>query len=471
MSTKHKTPGRGLVALGAAAVLIFAAGVIGRNVGLQQLQAVLTEETGDRQELQPFDLSAYTLFKAENAITHFTLENGELTGRTITETAVLPENAQLPESFSSETTLAVRPEDREEINRSAVFAGSGSASETHDFLVMRDIYLPDNTSLRLYMTEYQSEEPRPVSAYLNMWSGMDWELAESVPEEYSMWRDESAVQWNGSWFLNLGGKNLRYEPGVWQVTESLTEEERDALPRDGSVQYGDSTVPVLCKSTEYGSVELFYQPQNVVSVLNLAQMGQYLGVLYLDTNGDVWFDLVDENARCVQQVFIRESGEETLYAITVNTQKADQACFVLRQQESYTTVQIALFQVREDGSLNVVSLPGEAKEEGKLAGTVVVQLSPDGQKLLSVGSEETAVQLDSTPWETEPVTYYSGYRLNVYDLSRQTVTYSGKLDTGREMTWGRYLSSSDFIYYGLAGELMSMNRDCYTVFPQQTQEG
>lgn len=245
MSTKHKTPGRGLVALGAAAVLIFAAGVIGRNVGLQQLQAVLTEETGDRQELQPFDLSAYTLFKAENAITHFTLENGELTGRTITETAVLPENAQLPESFSSETTLAVRPEDREEINRSAVFAGSGSASETHDFLVMRDIYLPDNTSLRLYMTEYQSEEPRPVSAYLNMWSGMDWELAESVPEEYSMWRDESAVQWNGSWFLNLGGKNLRYEPGVWQVTESFTEEERDALPRDGSVQYGDSTVPVL----------------------------------------------------------------------------------------------------------------------------------------------------------------------------------------------------------------------------------
>ena len=200
-------------------------------------------------------------------------------------------------------------------------------------------------------------------------------------------------------------------------------------------------------------------------------MGQYLGVLYLDANEDVWFDLVDENARCVQQVFIRESGEETLYAITVNTQKADQACFILRQQESYTTVQIALFQVREDGSLNVVSLPGEAKEEGKLAGTVVVQLSPDGQKLLSVGSEETAVQLDYTPWETEPVTYYSGYRLNVYDLSRETVTYSGKLDTGREMTWGRYLSSSDFIYYGLAGELMSMNRDCYTVFPQQTQEG
>ena len=173
MSTKRKTLGRGLVALGAAAVLVFAAGVIGRNVGLQQLQAVVTEETGDRRELQPFDLSAYTLFKAENAITHFTLENGELTGRTITETAVLPENAQLPESFSSETTLAVRPEDREEINRLAVFAGSGSASETHDFLVMRDIYLPDNTSLRLYMTEYQSVET-PARCRLTSICGAVW---------------------------------------------------------------------------------------------------------------------------------------------------------------------------------------------------------------------------------------------------------------------------------------------------------
>lgn len=60
MREKQKTPGRGPVVLGAAAVLVFAAGIICRNIGLQGLQTALKEETGDRQELQPFSLSAYT---------------------------------------------------------------------------------------------------------------------------------------------------------------------------------------------------------------------------------------------------------------------------------------------------------------------------------------------------------------------------------------------------------------------------
>ena len=128
-------------------------------------------------------------------------------------------------------------------------------------------------------------------------------------------------------------------------------------------------------------------------------------------------------------------------------------------------------QINADGSLHVVNLPGEMKDNGELAGTTVVQLSQDGQKVLSVGLEEAALQVDRNPWNTESVTYYSGYRVNVYDLDRKAQTFSGTLDTGRDMTWGLYLSSSDFIYYGLAGELMSMNRDSYTVFPQQTQEG
>lgn len=470
MKTNHKTPGRGLVVLGLAAVLILVAGVAVRSIGLKKLQPVLKEETGDREELKSFFLSGYTLLQAENAISYFELENGKLTSRTMMETAVLPENAQMESWFPSHTELTVRPEERDAINRAADFYGNVAESQAQDFMVMRDIGLPNDTSLRLYMADYHSDTVQRVTAYPNMWSGMDWTLSDNIPDAYSSWRDEEVIQWQGSWFLNLGGNNMHYQPGVWKVTESLTEEELEALPTDGSVQYGDSAVPVLCKSTEYGSVELFYQPQNVESVLNLAQMEQYLGVLYLDTNGDVWFDLVDENARCVQNVFVLESGGEALYASTVKTQKRDQACFVLYQQESYDTVQISLFQVREDGSLHMVNLLGDMTKNGELAGTAVVQLSPDGKKVLSVGSEEAVLQVDRNPWDTESVIYYSGYRVNVYDLERKVQTYSGTLDTGRDMTWGRYLSHSDF-YYGLAGELMSMNRDCYTVFPEQTQEG
>ena len=471
MRANHKAPGRGLAVLGIAAVLVLAAGVAGRSIGLQKLQATLKEETGDREELKPFSLSGYTLLQAENAITYFELENGELIGRTMTETAVLPENAQLGNLFYSHTELAVRPEDRGAINQGSAFSGNTAESQAQEFVVMREIELPDNTSLRLYMADYHSDTAQRVTAYPNMRSGMDWTLSENVPDAYSRWRGEAIIQWQGSWFLNLGGDNMRYQPGVWKVTESLTEEELEALPTDGDVRYGDSTVPVLCKSTEYGSVEMFYQPQNVESVLNLAPMEQYLGVLYLDTNGNVWFDLVDENAKCVQQTLIREKGEGDLYAIMANTQKTDQACFVLYQEETYTTVQIILLQMNADGSLHVVNLPGEMKDNGELAGTTVVQLSQDGQKVLSVGLEEAALQVDRNPWNTESVTYYSGYRVNVYDLDRKAQTFSGTLDTGRDMTWGLYLSSSDFIYYGLAGELMSMNRDSYTVFPQQTQEG
>lgn len=471
MRANHKAPGRGLAVLGIAAVLVLAAGVAGRSIGLQKLQATLKEETGDREELKPFSLSGYTLLQAENAITYFELENGELIGRTMTETAVLPENAQLGNSFYSHTELAVRSEDRGAINQGSAFSGNTAESQAQEFVVMREIELPDDTSLRLYMADYHSDTAQRVTAYPNMRSGMDWTLSENVPDAYSRWRGEAIIQWQGSWFLNLGGDNMRYQPGVWKVTESLTEEELEALPTDGDVRYGDSTVPVLCKSTEYGSVERFYQPQNVESVLNLAPMEQYLGVLYLDTNGNVWVDLVDESAKCVQQTLIREKGEGDLYAIMANTQKTNQACFVLYQEETYTTVQIILLQINADGSLHVVNLPGEMKDNGELAGTTVVQLSQDGQKVLSVGLEEAALQVDRNPWNTESVTYYSGYRVNVYDLDQQTQTYSGTLDTGRDMTWGRYLSSSDFIYYGVAGELMSMNRDSYTVFPQQTQEG
>lgn len=471
MREKQKTPGRGPVILGAAAVLVFAAGIICRNIGLQGLQTALKEETGDRQELQPFSLSAYTLFQAENAITHFTLENGELTGEIVTETCVLPEHAQLPEYLSSESTLAVRPEDRDKVNRSAVFSGNTAESQNQDFMVMRKIELPDGTSLRLHIADYHSDTAQRVAAYPDMWSGMDWALAEEVPDEYSLWQKQISVLWQNSWFVNLGGKELLYQPGVWKVTESLTEEEQAALPADGSVQYGDSNISVLCRSTEYGSVELFYQPQNVQTVLNLASMGQYLGVLYLDTAGDIRFDLVDENARCVQQALVLENAGEEMYNNAINTQKADQAGFRFYREEDYTTVQVTMLRVNEDSSLDVINLPGDVKEDGILAGSTVVQLSPDGQKLLSVGHEETSVQLNYTPWETDPVTYYSGYRLNVYDLNRQTVTYSGSLDTGLDMIWGSYLSRSDFRYYGIAGELLSVNRDCYTVFPEQTQEG
>lgn len=469
MKIKRRNPGCGLLLLTVAAVLVFGVGTVCRNIGLQRLETTLREETGSREELQPFTLSAYTLLQAENVVTHFALENGELTGSLVTETAQLPENAQLPDTFYSDTSLAVLPENREEINRSATFSDNTATSKTRDFMVMREIELPDDTFLRLYMADYHSNDDRMVCAYPSTWSNMDWSLAESIPNEYSAWRSETIVRWQNSWFLGFGGTELNYQPGVWQVTESLSMEELQALPSDGEVLYGDSTVPVFCRSSEYGSVRLFYQPSDAESVLTITRLNEYLGVLYRTFDQTVCFDLVDKSGRCVQQAVICENAENDLDVSVTNTQKPDQACFVLYRTEPYTTVQIILLCVDEDGSLELVSLPDEIREEGNLAGTYVIQLSPDKQKLLSVGLEAVDVQVERHPWESEPVTYFSGYRLNVYDLNRQTVTYTGILDTGRETAWGRYLGNYDFIY-GLAGELMSMDRDCYTVFPQPTQE-
>lgn len=472
MSKKKKRFGCGLAFLGAAAVLVFGAGIVCRNIGLQRMQTSLQEESGDRQELQPFSLSAYTLFQAENVVTHFTLENGVLSGQVMTETANMPENARLPELFSTHTILAVRPENRDTINRTGRFSGNTAESESSDFLVMREIQLPDDTCLRLHMADYQSETPGRVAAYPNMVSGMDWAFADTLPEQYAGWAEEDTISWQGSWFLNLGGKDLYYQPGVWRVTESLTEKERDALPADGTVQYGENTVPVLCKSTEYGSVQLFYQPQNVDTVLRLTRVGEYLGVLYQDTDGDIRFDLVDDSARCIQQATIREKAETGFSAYNVNTQNQDQAAFTLWQPEADVPTQITLVRLDETGTLDVVSLPGSMRQDGGgLAGTQVLQLSPDGQKLLSVGMEEVPVEVHRNSWEAENAIYYTGYRVNVYDLTRQAVTYSGLLNTGISNNWGSYLKQSNFLYYGLAGELLSMNRDYYTIFPQQVQEG
>ena len=60
--------------------------------------------------------------------------------------------------------------------------------------------------------------------------------------------------------------------------------------------------------------------------------------------------------------------------------------------------------------------------------------------------------------------------MTVYDLAQKEVLYSGMLDTGVEKYWGRYLGNSN-IGFGLAGELLTVNRDCYTIFSQKPQEG
>lgn len=91
--------------------------------------------------------------------------------------------------------------------------------------------------------------------------------------------------------------------------------------------------------------------------------------------------------------------------------------------------------------------------------------------MLFVGREENQIQLTRLFQEEETTSYPVGYRLAVYDLNAQKVAYTGLLDTGTDRIWGNYIVTRDFIYYGLAGELLSLSRDCYTVFPQQAQEG
>ena len=473
MRHANKYPGLGLAIFAVAAVAVFGAGILARLTGLHRMQTTLVEETGDRNTLQGFTISGYTRFQAENTLTHFTLQNGRLTGETIPEQVRMPENAQLPSIFNDDLNIiTVAPEEREAVNRQASFGGNTATSYAKNFWIMREINLPDNTSLRLHIANKTADTPVEVVSYPNARSGMDWSASNDyLQETYPTWADEIRVQWNDNWMIGLNKESVLYQPGIWRVTESLTEEEVEALPLDGAVQYADGTINVLCKSTEYGKAELFYVPQNLDTILECDTLGEYLGILYRDTKGDIRFDLVDENAVCVQQALISEgTGTEISHSQT-NTQQPDQLCYILGLQQG-TVWRVILLQMNDAGQLECINLPGDLLQDGRqLPGTTVIQRSADGQYVLFVGREESQLQLTRLFQEEETTSYPIGYRMNVYDLNTQTVVYSGLLDTGADRIWGSYVDSPDFIYYGLAGELLSLSRDCYTVFPQQAQEG
>lgn len=473
MRHAKRHPGLGLAILGIAAIAVFGVGILARLAGLRRMQTALVEESGDKQALQGFTISGYTRFQAENALTHFTLHNGNLSGETIPEQVRMPENAQLPNAFDENyNIITVAPEERDAVNRQATCSGNTATSYAKNFWIMREINLPDNTSLRLHIADKAASMPVEVASYLSSWNGLDWVASNDyLPETYPTWADEIAVQWNGDWMFGLNKESVLYQPGIWRVTESLTEEEVEALPLDGAVQYAEGTINVLCKSTEYGKAELFYVPQNLDTILECDTLGDCLGILYRDTNGDIRFDLVDEHAACVQQIVILENSGTEVSHSKVNTQQAGQICYILGLQQG-TDQRIVLLQMNEAERLDCLNLPGNLLQDGRqLPGTTVIQRSTDGRYVLFVGREEAQIQMTRLFQESETASYPIGYRLNVYDLTTQQVVYTGLLDTGSDRIWGDYVVNRDFIYFGLAGELLSLSRDCYTVFPQQAQEG
>lgn len=472
MHTKKQSPARGLAVLAIVSVLVLGMGTAVRMVGLQKMQTRLIDEYGDHQALQPFQLSAYSRFQAENAITFVALENGQLSGQVFPEQVRLPENASLPDDFDDLNIITIAPEERDAVNQKASYSGNTATSSAQSLWVMRLITLPDNTSLRLHIADYQADEPVEVMSYPAAWSGMDWDVfGDYGRQAYPQWTSNLYVRWGDSWMVGLNKDSILYQPGIWRVTESLSEEEVQTLPTDGKVQYGDISVDVLNKSTEYGSVELFYVPQNLEEILKCVTLDQYLGVLYQDTDGNIRFDLVDENASCLQQELIFQDVGTEYSCTQVNTQQADQSCFVLGLHQG-TDYRIVSLQIDQSGKLEWIDLPGNLLNDGSLLpGTTVIQRSDDGRYLLFVGREENQIQVDRAFQQVDSLSYPIGYRLNVYDLNEKDVVYSGLLDTGAAKVWGSYVRNPSFMFYGLAGELLSLNRDYYTVFPQEAQGG
>lgn len=216
MKHANKHPGLGLAIFAVASVTVLAAGILARLAGLNQMQTTLVEESGNRDTLQGFTLSGYTRFQAENTLTHFILQNGLLTGETIPEQVRMPENAQLPSAFDDDSNIiTVAPEERDAVNRQANFSGNTATSYAKNFWIMREITLPDNTSLRLHIADKTSNMPVEVISYPNAWSGMDWSASNDyLPETYPSWAEEISVQWKGHWMIGLNKESVLYQPGI-----------------------------------------------------------------------------------------------------------------------------------------------------------------------------------------------------------------------------------------------------------------
>lgn len=418
-------PGVGLALLGAVSLAVLAAACLWLQMGWRSCQATLVDLAGDADKLMGFTAPAAVLDGTD--VQYVTLRDGRLENAYQLDEWAGPLYA---ESYVwVEEEYAIAPAVRDEVNAELTFYTANGETlcrgTAQAFCQMLTINLPDNTSLRLPLGTVQTTEPVEIRGWADAWLDFasDTMLAETTaasPYRVGQTPLRLGSDWGIAWGVEAGG----YRPGLYRVTESLSDTEISALPADGFV--GES--PVLCTSTPYGSMEPFYCPAEAREVLTAFDLGDGLAMLYLDGEDQLCVDLVDAAGQCTDRLALQAPAHEAqgIGAGLMPRQTTGEAVVLLQSYLSAETRwEGMILALRADGGRLTLAEQTAVADIHILWRTMCAVLNESGTALLTIRSNLTVAesQYGSEPW-------CSGYLVEVWPLGSTEAVYQGFLDIG-----------------------------------------
>lgn len=443
MKTKKSTSLRNFVTAIVLAAALLAAGALWVLLGWRgALDVTLTDLAGDPAALRGFTMRGQSYF--DTAHTYWDLHDGYLD----TSFALDPDESDDRYHYSAwgasySTFYAVTPETRDEVNAAAqrvqVYDDNWQMQSTAShFRVMAEISMGSDV-LRIALRDVVLDAPISVSAnaevpttYLDRTS-VSYDYTADFSDEVE--DTNTDYRYIAGQIFSLGdGQGLawRYtvadrKAGLYKATP-ISYDDLAALPADGKV--GDRDV--LCATTEFGTLEPFYCPENARQVVCGLPMDDGLTLcVYLDPLNKACADLVNAAGEQVDHIELGIEGGNGDFSVTALPRTTDRDAVL---KVDFRNLFVALRV--QDGKF---SLHQTLSAEGDiyLRNAEAAVLNTAGDALLIATPEYTTVGEGGT--DNGYNIYQTGTLLLVCPLDGSASRYRGRLNTGAERDWGAQL--------------------------------
>ena len=442
VKTKKSTHLRNFIVAIILSAAILAAGALWVLLGWRSaLDITLTDLAGDPAALRGFTMRGQSYL--DTAHTYWELHDGYLD----TSFALDPDLSDDQYHYSAwgasiQTLYAVAPETRNEVDAAAqrvkIYQDTYQMqSNATNFRVMAQIYMGGGV-LRVALRDVVLNAPISVSAstevpdYVNRTSSQ-YDYEADFSDELQ--NTDTDYRYIAGQIFSLGdGQGLawRYtvadrKAGLYKATP-ISYDDLAALPTDGKV--GDRDV--LCATTEFGTLEPFYCPENARQVVRGLSMDDGLTLcVYLDPLNRACADLVNAAGEQVDHVDLGIEGGNGDFSVTPLPRTTDRDA-VLKVDYQNTLVALRI----QDGKF-VLHQSLSSEDDIYLRNAEDAVLNTAGDALLVATAEYTTVG-EANAHNTYS-TYQTGTLLLVYPLDGSGPSYRGRLNTGGERDWGAQL--------------------------------
>lgn len=450
--TKKSTYLRNFIIAITLSVAILAAGALWVLLGWRSaLDITLTDLAGDPAALRGFTMRGQSYF--DTAHTYWDLHDGYLD----TSFALDPDESDDQSRFVArgaavQTLYAVAPESHDAVNDEAqrVLAYQDTwqmQSTASHFRLMAEISMGSDL-LRVALRDVVLDAPVAVSAYAELPAyltrtnfGYDYQV--DLPDEVQ--DTDTDYRYIAGQVFSLGdGQGLawRYtvadrKAGLYKANP-ISYDDIAALPTDGKV--GDRDV--LCATTEFGTLEPFYCPENARQVVCGLPMDDGLTLcVYLDPLNKACADLVNAAGEQVDHVDLGIEGGKGDFSVTVLPRTTDRDAVL---KVDFRNLFVALRV--QDGKFSLhqtLSAEGGSNLQGTdlyMRNAEDAVLNTAGDALLIATPEYTTV--GDANAENSYNIYQTGTLLLVYPLDGSAPRYRGRLDNGADRDWGGQLGEN-----------------------------